>query len=284
MQSVSVIIPTMGRPELLLEAINSVQNQTTPPVEIIVVDAHPDLTAMPVIDKLKQNQNSIIYIEGGGGASVNRNNGAWHAGSDWVAFLDDDDMWEADYLEKAVSLALHENTDATITWMKTYNGQTFTEDKKIGKNLQVESFFVKNPGVTGSNIVMKKETFEALSGFDKNLLVSEDKDLLLRLIDSGRSYSVVQEMLVIRRVHGVEHLSSAASLRFLNGIKCFYNKYKNKMSFRTRRDFKGKIDWSAYQCTNSIAVRLWYIFRIMMRGNLRYLLSILSTLKNKKQI
>lgn len=105
MPSVSVIIPTLNRPELLREAIKSVLQQTPPANEIIIVDDG----SLPPVDaaKLKTEFGSSIKVlrnEESQGLAWARNQGAMAASSQYVAHMDDDDLFAPKTLGECTSL------------------------------------------------------------------------------------------------------------------------------------------------------------------------------------
>ena len=94
--SVSVVIPTYNRPDMLREAIQSVLNQTRPASEIIVVDNGSFEETVSVI---RQFGDKVVYERSTArGPSPSRNRGVAVAGSRYVAFLDDDDLWHPEKL------------------------------------------------------------------------------------------------------------------------------------------------------------------------------------------
>lgn len=105
MTKISVIIPTWNRAETLGKAISSALNQTFPPFEIVVcgVDGSPDQEIFNLI-----NDPRMRWIEGGrdGLASIPRNRGIKASRGEWLAFLDSDDEWLPDKLEKQLEHAM----------------------------------------------------------------------------------------------------------------------------------------------------------------------------------
>ena len=99
--SVSVIIPTYKRAHLVTRAIDSVLNQTFSDVEVIVVDdGSPDNTEEVVRGVVDGRVRYIRHEVNRGLAAAGRNTGIAMARGYYIAFLDDDDEWRADKLEK----------------------------------------------------------------------------------------------------------------------------------------------------------------------------------------
>ena len=101
---VSVIIPTYNRSTLLLRAIESVRNQTYKHLEIIIVDDGSTDNTEEIVRRLKDNR--IIYIKHNKnmGASAARNTGVKKSSGEFVAFLDSDDEWLPEKIEKQINV------------------------------------------------------------------------------------------------------------------------------------------------------------------------------------
>ena len=128
-KKVSVIIPFFKRVDWLIEAVQSVLDQTYKDVEIIVVN---DGSNEDITEFLKLYGDKIIYIfkENGGAASA-RNVGLNFSSGDYIAFLDSDDVWLPDKLEKQISFM----EDINAVWSHTGYYNWYPEYKKlISKN------------------------------------------------------------------------------------------------------------------------------------------------------
>lgn len=242
---ISVVIPTFKRPVLVERAVRSVVNQYIKPSEIIVVDADPKKSARDIFYKIDACGAHFIYACGGGVASINRNIGARRSAGAFLAFLDDDDVWGSMYLKRAYDCVLASSDSVVISWLAAEVDGKVSASKAIPPGLRPKSFFTNNPGVVGSNIFINRSAFFDVGGFDESLTVSEDKDLLIRLLDGGHQYSVVEERCVIRRVDGDDHLSMEASQKFSFGIRLFYEKYRCRMSCLQRLAVISRVKISA---------------------------------------
>lgn len=109
----SVVVPTYGRAQLLNEAVASVLSQTVTDFECIVVDdASPDPPEIPGDDRVR-----VVARERNGGPAAARNSGIAAASGRYLAFLDDDDVWVPDRLERAV--AAHRRAPVAVCWQAT---------------------------------------------------------------------------------------------------------------------------------------------------------------------
>lgn len=95
---ISVVIPAFNREKTIGRAIESALAQTRPPFEIIVVDDGSSDSTAAVVTAFR---DSVRYVrQPNAGASAARNRGVELAGAPWVAFLDSDDYWFDDHLER----------------------------------------------------------------------------------------------------------------------------------------------------------------------------------------
>ena len=106
MLTVSVVIPTLDRPKLLLRALPSVFNQTYPHLDVIVVLDRPSEETIAALRAIEDPRLRVIFNPCPVNAPAARNLGADHVKGDWIAFLDDDDEWLPEKIEKQLSLGL----------------------------------------------------------------------------------------------------------------------------------------------------------------------------------
>ena len=226
--SISCVIATHNRDKLLKEAVHSVINQTFPPIEIIVVNDLPNEHTKKVVEELtKQSPITINYIEHNmkGKGSISYNLGASKVKGEFIAFLNDDDLWEKDYLKK-MSILIKEK-DSKICYAgtsKIKNGQK-SPHKQLEDNLEMKEFLLKNPGCQQSNLVVNKDLYISLGGFDDYIIPSIDKDFLIRALYFGYNYNVLKERLVIQNKHSGDQLTDI-NIEFLTGIKKFFKKHE----------------------------------------------------------
>jgi glycosyltransferase involved in cell wall biosynthesis len=97
---VSAVIPTRGRPDLLVCAIRSALRQTWRPLEVIVVLDGPDLATKERLASLADPRLRVVILPEISGGGAARNAGVRAAAGDWIAFLDDDDEWLPDKIER----------------------------------------------------------------------------------------------------------------------------------------------------------------------------------------
>ena len=226
-KNISCIITTHNRDEYLKEAVYSAIKQTHPPIEIIISNNIPNKKTQMIIEVIAENSSvPIHYIEHSmkGRGSISANLAASRSRGDYIAFLNDDDMWEKDYLEK-ISLFISEKKSKIIyTWFYKLKNSKKTQYKQLKDGLKMKDFLLTNPGCGISNLVVEKELFIGIGGFDDYIL-SNDKDFLIRAIYYGYEYHVLKESLVIQRKHSHEQLTDVDK-DFLIRMKKFFKKHE----------------------------------------------------------
>ncbi len=105
MPDVSVIIPTWNRAELLEKAIYTVLAQSLPPREVLVCDDGSTDESQRVVTAIRDNRVRWIPGERSGRPAVPRNRGIAESKGEWLAFLDNDDEWMPNKLEKQLQHA-----------------------------------------------------------------------------------------------------------------------------------------------------------------------------------
>ncbi len=189
MEKVSVIIPTYNRAHLIERSVKSVLNQTYKNLEVIVVDDGSKDNTEEIIKSI--NDDRIIYYkQENGGAAKARNTGVNLATADYIAFHDSDDCWREDKLEKQMKYFL-ENPYFGMVYcdykMHRLDGSTYcvpSDFSMIGE-LEGDMFLtiLVNNAIGTPTMVLKKEIFEEVSGFDNSLHCLEDWDFALKVAE-----------------------------------------------------------------------------------------------------
>jgi len=102
---VSAVIPTRNRPELVCRAVRGALAQTYANLEIIVVVDGPDPKTVEVLEALREPRLRVVALPENVGGSEARNIGVREAMGEWVAFLDDDDEWLPEKIERQIEAA-----------------------------------------------------------------------------------------------------------------------------------------------------------------------------------
>ena len=197
MMNISVVIPTYNRIELLKRSIDSVINQTIKPSEIIIVaDGSNDGTEAMV----KKKYDSLKLIkQKNKGASAARNSGIKASSGEWICFLDSDDEWKNDKLEKQIT-AVANNSDykffhSNEIWIK--NGKRINQKKKHKKyGGDIFKKCLDMCRISPSSVLINKNIFEEIGFFNENLVVCEDYELWLRICDQYKVFFIDEPLII----------------------------------------------------------------------------------------
>jgi glycosyltransferase involved in cell wall biosynthesis len=242
MEPISVVIPTCGRPALLQRALASVAAQTLPPIEILVVD---DAAASAIaVDAAAVGALARVVVNAQAqGPSGARNAGAAVARGALLAFLDDDDEWLPEYLARAAARIAAEGLDALCTdLLYRYDDGAERRGKRAPDGLGADAFLTRNPGLIGSNLLIRRTTYAALGGFDESLRTSEDMDFGLRLsLHAGVRYAPLHEPLVRHHQHTQPRLCMRRGEAMRAGIRRFFELHGARMSAAQRDEYRGAV-------------------------------------------
>ncbi len=193
---ISVIIPAFNRAHTLPKALDSVLSQTLKPREIIVVD---DGSTDETNAVLANYPGLCIISQDNRGVSAARNVGIEKAGGDWIAFLDSDDEWLSDKLEKQWDAICNDDKLICHTdeiWIR--NGQRVNPMKKHKKfGGIIYERCLPLCVISPSSVMIHRSVFEDVGVFDESLEVCEDYDLWLRIC---AKYSIlfIDEPLIVK--------------------------------------------------------------------------------------
>lgn len=258
--SVSCVIPTHGRPDYLREALESVLAQTKMPIEIIVVsdDGNPDSEA--VVGSFQDREIPVLYVrnEAQPGASGSRNLGAEHASGAWLAFLDDDDLWTREFLEHAEQVIGPSGTELVVSWVEMFRGARRADGVNIQPGIVARDAGSRTPGLTGSNFVMSRTRFESLGGFDADLRVLNDIDLMYRYLLEGGTYEVNPHRDLLQRRHGEGQLTRPSMTR-ADGVRKYITKHRSTLRLGDIRHLKFVEHRTRYNAAVSRRKKFWHL-------------------------
>ncbi len=256
---VSVIIPTYNRAELVIRAIKSVSQQTYKDTEIIVVD---DGSTDNTVDLISSLNPPIRYItQANTGVAAARNFGLSQAMGEYVAFLDSDDYWLPNKLEKQLSLINNHICVYTNFFFDTNTGldpKTKFEYEKPQTSFK-KPLFVDYVPISISTVLVKTDTLREIGGFNQNMKLNEDILLWHELSQMGE-FGFVSEpeaVINIQQNPTIQHLSTSQTSRALHKTEfekywqIFQSKYGTNYSRTEMSDFYEKFTKKVEQLTTS---------------------------------
>lgn len=223
---VSVIIPTYNRAKTLLASVESALEQTYLDIEVIVVD---DGSTDATLEALATLSGRITVIhQANAGPSAARNRGAAEANGEIIAFLDSDDHWMRDKIERQVALMERGGLDMCCcvcsATVKGENGEVIGDTFDFaGLKFGFDEGEWTNPQeilatrflLFNQVVAIRRKAFEQVGGFNVNLRLLEDYELAIKLSSVGK-WGVIREPLVIKYndTNGI-------------GVECMMNREKH---------------------------------------------------------
>ncbi|KKP77930.1 MAG: Glycosyl transferase family 2 [candidate division WS6 bacterium GW2011_GWF1_35_23] len=192
---ISVIIPAYNRAHTLDRAVQSVINQTYTNWELIIVDdASTDdtenLVKKYIDEKIKYYRNSVNKQK-----SYSRNRGVKVSVGEYVAFLDSDDEWLPEKLERQISSLEDKYVGCFTGAYKVLGEKKIARHPVIKESLLLDILKNRISISMGSTCLVKKDIFERVGGFREEMTVNEDLELAIRLC-SGNSFTLISEPLI----------------------------------------------------------------------------------------
>jgi glycosyltransferase involved in cell wall biosynthesis len=203
---VSVIIPTYNRKEEIVPTLKSVLNQNFASFEVIVVNDNEDeKVVLNILNQLSDDRIKYLKNQRRKGANGARNTGLENARGKYVAFLDDDDLWNMDKLEKQIRKFDEsvDNVGFVYSGFEVISRIDPTFSKKIlpSKKGDVFSNMIQRNFVGSPTPLIKKSVFSKSGYFDENLLSAQDWELWIRM-SAVTHFEYVDEVLAKYVVHG----------------------------------------------------------------------------------
>ncbi len=223
--SVAAVVPVYNRATAVTEALSSIESQTRPPSKLIVVDdGSTDTTADRVSSWIESAPRSIdtqLVRQPNRGAAAARNRGIDAAADiDLIAFLDSDDLWPPDYLQRATeALAASEDAVAASSDWADMDDQgrrrRIVQLNDITEQTTQKFFLEHRPKISGT--VCRRWALEKVGGFEAASQPGEAHQLLLRLSLLGPWLHAPGEPISYRSVGGGDdgHYSSKYAQRLL---------------------------------------------------------------------
>lgn len=201
---VSVIIPNYNYAKYIAKTIDSVLAQTYENIEIIVVD---DGSKDKSIEVLKKYGEKITIIEQKNqGVSLARNNGAEKSTGEYIAFLDADDIWLPEKLERQMQKFFEDEEIGLVHCSMTYIDPNDEVCGQINEGMEgnvAHEFLRFTKGVVigaGSTGIVPRKVFEEIGGFDHRLSTAADWDFSYRIATKYK-IGFIRQPLVLYRLH-----------------------------------------------------------------------------------
>lgn len=288
MIKVSVIITTCNREECIFKtALDSVLNQTYKNIEVIVVNDSTDEIIKENIEQLiKLKSNNIKYYSNKmqRGANYSRNLGADLSSGEILSFLDDDDYWEKDRVEKIVN---YYKNGAEIIYSDYFilseNSKRYSKRSFPNETEQFEQILANNYLGGFSNVSFSRELFYKVGKLDESMKAYQDQEIFVRLLKVGIKLCYIPEPLMHYRIskksislNGEKKLQGL--MQFMDKYQELYEQYPKSKIIRLENElvYSAKLGWK--KNVEYIASLLEgidsksRIYRLILKGKVKYFL------------
>ena len=198
---VSIVMPAYNCEKYVVEAINSILAQTYRNWELLVLDDGSKDNTLRIIEEFSQKDSRIKALPNGKniGVSATRNRGIELASGEWIAFLDSDDMWKPEKLEKQFEIVEKEAAEFLFTGSSYINeeGEPYKGIFEVPEKITYKKLRNQNV-ISCSSVLVKKKYFEHIK-MEKDEM-HEDYAVWLRILKTGVTAFGVNEPLLIYRI------------------------------------------------------------------------------------
>ena len=198
---VSIIMPAYNCEKYVAEAINSILAQTYRNWELLVLDDGSKDNTLRLIKEFSQKDSRIKALSNGKnmGVSATRNRGIEIASGEWIAFLDSDDVWKPEKLEKQFEIVVKEAAEFLFTGSSYINeeGEYYKGIFEVPEKITYKKLRNQNV-ISCSSVLVRKKYFEHIK-MEKDEM-HEDYAVWLRILKLGVTAYGVNEPLLIYRI------------------------------------------------------------------------------------
>ena len=196
----SVIVPCYRATATLADTVHSILSQTFSDFEVLlIVDGCPDGTLNTAEDLAATDARIHVIPKENGGVSSARNVGINAARGEVIAFLDSDDIWFPQKLERHHALFSSDPSImvsyAQIRFLTPTGEPTSVVSNRPIDGLDTTLLLAENVACTTSNLLARAEVFERIGAFDESLHFDEDKEWIFRAHSKSQRFLGVNEVL-----------------------------------------------------------------------------------------
>ena len=226
---ISIVIPTYNRSVELKRALKSVLSQTYKNFEVIVVDNNSIDNTDTMLKNLNDQRIRLLKINNNGIIAASRNMGINASNGEWIAFLDSDDWWHSNKLEKAIH---HCSSDYDVCYhdLEIINSKIrfgFYRKKMSGYQVKKPVFndlIQLGNALSNSSVIVRTALIKQVGGLceDKNLIGSEDYECWIRLSKLSDKFKYIPEVLGCYWIGDTNATSATLSITNLQYINKRY--------------------------------------------------------------
>lgn len=201
---ISIIMPAYNAEKTIRHAVQSVLTQTYHDFELIIINDGSQDRTLEVIQELmlKDKRIRLISNDENSGVSIARHTGVEIAKSEWIAFLDSDDAWEPDKLEKQIALQKKTGANLLFTGSAFMNadGHRLNAVLHIPETIGYKKLLKQNL-ISNSSVMIRKSLYQQHESMGDNM--HEDFTCWLKVLRSGETAHGIDEPLLIYRLSAI---------------------------------------------------------------------------------
>ena len=217
---ISVIMPCYNAEAYLADTIASVFKQSHPYIELIVVDDGSTDKSPEILSNLNQQYPELtVFYQKNQGPYPARNFALQHSRGDFIAFMDTDDYWTPDCLEKLYNSLINNNADLSYCGWQNIIENSINSPPYIPPAYEQEDIFVsflKSCPWPIHAVLTRRKIIDKLNGFSTHCFSSMDYDFWIRLSAVTQNIILVPEVLAFYRWHNHGQISSVKWKQVLN--------------------------------------------------------------------
>jgi glycosyltransferase involved in cell wall biosynthesis len=220
----SVIMPIRGSGMFLADALRSLTAQSIPVDELLVVDDGMDEAAKDTVSNCVGIEKLVLLQGGGKGPAAARNVGINAAEADIIGFLDDDDIWPQDKLKLQISRLTRHPDEVAVggrcLWFSVWDHDSDQPAKTPDAQVVVHA----NLGA----YLFRRDVFRRLGQFDETQTFAEDVDFILRLVDAGEPFRILDQPTLYYRRHHASMTAARSELEKSDFRRALFRSVKRR--------------------------------------------------------
>lgn len=202
---VTVIIPVWNRQEYIKETINSILTQTYKNIEILCIDDYSSDESLSILEQIQDNRLRLIKLaQNSGRPAIPRNIGLKQAKGDFIAFCDDDDIWDQRKIELQMEAMIEYSSDFCFTGFEYFGLKKGRPSFKLRAiRLMTPLSLIFSNSILNSSVMITRSLFERIGFLNEELSLRaiEDYQYWLRAYFKGAKFHFINETMVYYRVH-----------------------------------------------------------------------------------
>jgi glycosyltransferase involved in cell wall biosynthesis len=198
--SVGVVIPVRDGERYLVETLESVLTQTCPPEDVVVIDDGSRDKTAGVAERYAPQVRCVSQLPQGIGAA--RNRGVAEVHGDLLAFLDGDDLWPADRLERQLDAF---SGDPSPDLVFGHIEQFVSPDLDTAASAELRCPDAPQPAFLANTMLVPRTVWEQVGPFSTTVIRSEFLDWFLRARELGLREAMIPDVVLRRRLHAANH-------------------------------------------------------------------------------